>query len=139
MREDFEYMKQHYGGLKMRRLFAVLIMCFATASWAGRVVPPDMNVAVLQQVSYPQVVLSPDGFSWLRVFTLGWLQGSTAYEAVEGVRIRDENNRFIVKKRLPAKVGKPVAVRMDNGQRIVEIWVLSPDEQAYLRERAKKQ
>ncbi len=122
----------------MRRLFTVLIMCAATAAWAGRAVPPNMSVAVLQQVNYPQVVLSPDGFSWLRFFTLGWLKSSTAYEAVEGVRIRDENNRFIVKNRLPANVGKPVAVRMDNDSRIVEIWVLSPEEQAYLRARAKQ-
>ncbi len=122
----------------MRRLFAVLIMCVATAAWAGRAVPPNMSVAVLQQVNDPQVVLSPDGFSWLSFFTLGWLKSSTAYQTVEGVRIRDENNRFIVKNRLPAKVGRPVAVRMDEDKRIVEIWVLSPEEQAYLRARAKQ-
>ena len=113
-------------------------MCVATAAWAGRAVPPNMSVAVLQQVNDPQVVLSPDGFSWLSVFTLGWLKSSTAYQTVEGVRIRDENNRFIVKNRLPAKVGRPVAVRMDEDKRIVEIWVLSPEEQAYLRARAKQ-
>lgn len=123
----------------MRRLLLLVLLLSANLSWAGRVVPQDMNVAVLKQVSYPQVVLSPDGFSWLKFFTLGWLSSSTSYTAVEGVRVRDEHNRFIVKGRLAENAGKPVAVKMDNSKQIVEIWVLSEEEQAYLRQRAAKQ
>ncbi len=122
----------------MRRLLLVVLLMSANLSWAGRMVPKDMNVAVLKQVSYPQVVLSPDGFSWLKFFTLGWLSNSTSYPAVEGVRVRDEHNRFIVKGRLAENAGKPVAVKMDNSKQIVEIWVLSEEELAYLRQRAAK-
>ena len=77
--------------------------------------------ALVEAVDSGQVVLMPTD----TVYGLAATASRAGIESLARIKGRD--------------AGKPVAVRMDNGQRIVEIWVLSPDEQAYLRERAKKQ
>ncbi|UOO82151.1 hypothetical protein LVJ83_01335 [Uruburuella testudinis] len=116
----------------MRYFFAVCVLLCTSMVWAQRAIPQDMDVAVLKRVSYPQIVLSNDGLSWLKILTLGWLDRSAVFEVAPAVRIRDEHNRFIVRGKLVAKTGKTVAVRRDGGNRILEIWVLSePERQVF--------
>ena len=56
----------------MYRIFAVMLLLCSSVGWAQRAVPDDMDVAVLKEVAYPQIVLGNNGISWLKILTLGW-------------------------------------------------------------------
>lgn len=121
----------------MRKFFTLLILLCSSLTWAQRTVPADMDVAVLKQVNYPQVVLSNGGFPWLKILTLGWLDNNvSAFNTTHDLRIKDERNRFIVRGRLVGHIGKTVAVRRDDSGNIREIWVLTDSEQKAFEQRA---
>ncbi|MDO1509997.1 MULTISPECIES: hypothetical protein [unclassified Neisseria] len=121
----------------MRKLFTLLILLCSSLTWAQRTVPDDMDVAVLKQVAYPQVVLSNDGISWLKILTLGWLDNNvSAFNTTHDLRIRDERNRFVVRGKLASKTGKTVAVKRDAEGNINEIWVLTEGEEEAVKQRA---
>ncbi|MDO5069675.1 hypothetical protein LVJ85_01520 [Neisseria sp. Dent CA1/247] len=121
----------------MRKFFTLLILLCSSLTWAQRTVPADMDVAVLKQVNYPQVVLSNGGFPWLKILTLGWLDNNvSAFNTTHDLRIKDERNRFIVRGRLVGHIGKTVAVRRDDSGNISEIWVLTDSEQKAFEQRA---
>lgn len=121
----------------MRKFFTLLILLCSSLTWAQRTVPADMDVAVLKQVNYPQVVLSNGGFPWLKILTLGWLDNNvSAFNTTHDLRIKDQRNRFIVRGKLVGHIGKTVAVRRDDSGNISEIWVLTDSEQKAFEQRA---
>ena len=80
----------------MKKYLLALLLALSSTAWAYRFPIDSMEVAVLKSASFPQVTLTTDGFSWLRTLTLGWLDdGAKTVDMVQGVRIKDENNRFI--------------------------------------------
>ena len=121
-----------------RELLAGLALFCTTFAWAQRTIPDDMNVAVLKKVEWPQVTLSNGGFSWVKLFTLGLVDGNAVTVPVSRlVRIKDETDRYIVMGRLGAYTDKVVAVRRDEGGVIREIWILNEQETAVLAEQAQ--
>ena len=54
-----------------KRLFLMALLFISQATWAARILPNQIQLAVLQQVNYPQVVLSGDGITWTEILTLG--------------------------------------------------------------------
>ncbi len=124
----------------MKKLFTLLILLFSSLTWAQRAVPADMDVAVLKQVAYPQIVLSDGGLSWLKILTLGWLDGNAAaFNTTPDLRIKDERNRFIVRGKLTGHTGKAVAVRRNEAGSVSEIWVLTDAEKQAFEQRAARQ
>lgn len=65
-----------------------------------------MDVAVLKEVAYPQIVLGNNGISWLKILTLGWLDNSRVFNVTSGLRVKDERNRFIVRGKLASLCGE---------------------------------
>lgn len=121
-------------GKMMRKILAVCILLCSSLSWAQRTIPDDMDVAILKEVNYPQIVLSNGGISWLKILTLGWLDNTSAFNISPGLKIKDERNRFIVRGKLTAKIGKTIAIRRDGGNNIQEIWILSePEKQVFVQ------
>ncbi|WP_373753567.1 hypothetical protein [Neisseria weixii] len=124
----------------LRGLLAACLLLCSSLTWAQREVPMDMNVAVLKQVELPYVKLSSGGFSWTKLLTLGLVDGNAGrFQLSRFVRIRDENDRFIVLGRLNAQVGKPLAVKQDGAGVIREIWVLTEGEVQSFAERVQNQ
>ena len=121
-------------GLRLTMLTALLCSSLA---FAGRSLPNDMDMAVLKQVNYPQVVLSIDGISWLKVLTLGWLSNNTSLEVSSGVRVRNEKNRFVTRNKLYGYVGKPIGIRRNKENNIEEIWILTDEERETFRRRVQ--
>lgn len=117
-------------------LVAMVLIGLAMPSWAQRSLPEDMDMAVMQDVRFPTIVLSPDGFSWLKILTLGWLDNAKAFQMSQGVRVRDKENRFIVWGLLSQYRGNAVAVRRDAMNQINEVWILTPAEQEVFHQRA---
>lgn len=120
----------------MRRLILLIAMLFSCVAYAGRSLPLDMEVAILKSVDYPLITLAHDGISWTKALSLGLVDKTQTFNVSTGFRIRDERNRFIVKGRLYQEVGKPVAVKYQNGL-LQELWVLSDYERKILKERAR--
>lgn len=117
----------------LRGFIAVSILLLSSLTWA-RTLPDDMDVAVLKRIDLPYVELSSGGFSWMKVLTLGWIDGNAAtFQLARGVRLRDENDRFLVLGRLTVQSGKPVAVKRDAAG---ELWLLNDDEVAAFKEKA---
>ena len=120
----------------LRGFIAVSILLLSSLTWA-RTLPDDMDVAVLKRIDLPYVELSSGGFSWMKVLTLGWIDGNAAtLQLARGVRLRDENDRFLVLGRLTVQSGKPVAVKRDAAGVIRELWLLNDDEVAAFKEKA---
>ena len=55
---------------------------------------------------------------------------------VQGVRIKAENNRFITHGQLQNYTGRIVALRRDGAGNILEMWILTPQENEAFKERA---
>ncbi len=124
----------------LRGLLAACLLLCSSLTWAQRDVPTDMSVAVLKEVELPYVKLSSGGFSWTKLLTLGLVDGNAhRFQLSRFVRIRDENDRFIVLGRLNAQVGKPLAVKQDGAGVIREIWVLTEGEVQNFAERVQNQ
>ena len=120
----------------LRGFIAVSILLLSSLTWA-RTLPDDMDVAVLKRIDLPYVELSSGGFSCMKVLTLGWIDGNAAtFQLARGVRLRDENDRFLVLGRLTVQSGKPVAVKRDAAGVIRELWLLNDDEVAAFKEKA---
>lgn len=120
-----------------RFCFIVLGLLFTLPALAGRVLPQNMDMAVLKSAQYPQVELTEDGFSWLKLLTIGWLDGAKQFQMTPTVRIRSQQNLFVTYNNLPKFAGKAVAVRRNNKNQIEEIWILTEAEREVYRQRAE--
>ena len=54
-------------------LLLTVLLGVMQVAMAARALPTNMDIAVLKNYQQRQVELSPDGFTWLKFFTLGWL------------------------------------------------------------------
>ncbi|MDO5686925.1 MAG: hypothetical protein Q4G42_06045 [Neisseria sp.] len=122
----------------MKRLMAMLMLSLmlAAPAWAGRVLPQDMDMAVIKSAQYPEIVLTPEGFSWLKFLTLGWLDKAQSFQMTAAVKVRNQKNLFVTHGNLPRFAGEAVAVRRNNSNQITEIWVLTEPEKEIFRQRA---
>ena len=126
-------------GNAMKKIIVVLMMLGAMQlAFAARALPINMDIAVLKAYQGRQVELSPDGFTWLKFFTLGWLDKSKVFNMSVAVTVKDESNRFITYGRLTKHLGKVVAVKRDPYNNINEIWVLTDREREQFRQIAKQ-
>ena len=119
-------------------LFLTALLGVMQVAMAARALPTNMDIAVLKNYQQRQVELSPDGFSWLKFFTLGWLDKSRIFEMSAAVKVKDENNRFITYNKLSKNLGKVVAVKRDPYNNIDEIWILTDREREQFRQLAKE-
>lgn len=120
--------------MKIRLLF-LSVYLWSSLALAARALPVDMDMAILKQVQYPQVVLGTGGISWLKILTLGWLSNDAVFQVSVDVRIRNEQNRFITRGKLNAYVGKAVGIRRNPANNIEEIWILTDQERATFQAR----
>ena len=119
-------------------LFLTALLGVMQVAMAARALPTNMDIAVLKNYQQRQVELSPDGFSWLKFFTLGWLDKSKVFNMSVAVTVKDESNRFITYGRLTKHLGKVVAVKRDPYNNINEIWILTDREREQFRMIAKQ-
>ena len=96
-------------------LLLTVLLGVMQVAMAARALPTNMDIAVLKNYQQRQVELSPDGFSWLKFFTLGWLDKSRIFEMSAAVKVKDESNRFITYNKLSKNLGKVVAVKGGTG------------------------
>ena len=119
-------------------LLLTVLLGVMQVAMAARALPTNMDIAVLKHYQQRQVELSPDGFSWLKFFTLGWLDKSRIFEMSAAVKVKDESNRFITYNKLSKNLGKVVAVKRDPYNNIDEIWILTDREREQFRQLAKE-
>lgn len=117
----------------LRACICVALLFLSSASWAGRAIPSYMQVAQLKSAAGQQVVLSKSSWNLTRVLSLGLMKKNQVFPLNTNVRIRDENNRFVTYNKLPQFLGKAVAVRFDQNNRIQEMWILTDDERHSLQ------
>lgn len=123
-------------------LLLALTLCALMPALAGRVIPPNMALFEIRDVAEPMLEVCPPRASWLRWITLGLVDDAQTLKISPALRIRDENNRFILRQKLAAQKGKIVAVRYDTIGLVGEIWILTPAEldqyEAYLQREAER-
>lgn len=106
-----------------------LLLGLSTPALADRVIPAGMMVGFVDSAVYPVITLKRPRPSLLRqVMTLGLYKRTVSYPLSVSVRIRDENNRFMVYGLLPNITGKFVGIKVGLDSRISQIWVLTERE-----------
>ena len=111
------------------RLFTLLVslLCTQTAL-AGRVLPASLQIGEIGAADHSQIRFVAADRSWLQTLTGLFVPSGTAYRLAPGVRILDENNRFLLTGQLPGLVGKRVGVTVDVSGDINRVWVLTDDD-----------
>jgi hypothetical protein len=115
-------MLQLVGGL-------ALLLGLSAPALADRVIPSGMMVGFVDSAVYPVITLKRPKPSLVRQVMTLWLYDKTvSYPLSVSVRIRDENNRFMVYGLLPQITGKFVGIKVGLDSRISQIWVLTEKE-----------
>ncbi|WP_024301250.1 hypothetical protein [Pseudogulbenkiania sp. MAI-1] len=111
------------------RLFVLLVLLICTrTALAGRVLPASLQIGEISAADSSQISFAAADRSWLQALAGLFIPSGTAYRLAPGVRILDENNRFLLTGQLPGLVGKPVGVTVDVSGAINRIWVLTDDD-----------
>lgn len=106
-----------------------LVLGLSSPALADRVIPSGMMVGYVDSAVYPVITLKRPKPSLLRrVITLGLYQKTVSYPLSVSIRIRDEDNRFMVYGQLPKITGKFVGIKVGLDSRISQIWVLTEAE-----------
>lgn len=113
----------------LRLALCGLILLTASFAWAGRILPRDVQIVVLKNAEGQQVVLGTAKKAWLHTLSLGLINGNKTFQLSRAVRVHDANNRFITYNNLSRFKNSPIAVRFDRMNQILEIWVLTDEEQ----------
>lgn len=107
---------------------ALVLGCIAPAQ-ADRVLPSGMMLGLVDSAQYPVITLKRTKPSLLKQVATLWLYNKTvSYPLSVSVRIRDENNHFLVYGLLPNVAGKYVAIKPGIDNRITQVWVLTVEE-----------
>lgn len=106
-----------------------LMLGLSSPALADRVIPSGMMVGFVDSAVYPVITLKRPKPSLLRqVITIGLYKKTISYPLSVTIRIRDENNRFMVYGMLPKITGKFVGIKMGLDSRISQIWVMTEAE-----------
>ncbi|MDH0288259.1 hypothetical protein N7414_03960 [Pseudomonas sp. GD04087] len=106
-----------------------LMLGLSTPALADRVIPSGMMVGFVDSAVYPVITLKRPKPSLLRrVVTLGLYNKTVSYPLSVSVRIRDQQNRFMVYGLLPQITGKFVGIKVGLDSRISQIWVMTEAE-----------
>ncbi|ASK26828.1 hypothetical protein [Neisseria chenwenguii] len=116
----------------LRGFFTFLVLLVSLPALAAqRDLPADINVAVLKKVELPYLELGNGGVSWIKILTLGLVDGKAQkFQISRFARIKDENDRYTSAAKLQTKTGRPIAVKRDAAGVIREVWVLHDEESA---------
>lgn len=112
----------------LRLSLCVLLLIISAISWAGRILPNDIQVVTLKDAVGKQVVLGSAKKAWLRTMTLGMVNGNKTFELSTNIRLRNDRNNFETYNRLQYYRNRTIAVRFDRYNRIQDIWILTPEE-----------
>ncbi|MCG8906243.1 hypothetical protein [Pseudomonas sp. DP-17] len=106
-----------------------LLLGLSSPALADRVIPSGMMVGFVDSAVFPVITLKRPKPTLLRqVMTLGLYKKTISYPLSVSIRIRDEDNRFMVYGQLPKITGKFVGIKMGLDSRISQIWVLTQAE-----------
>lgn len=106
-----------------------LMLGLSSPALADRVIPSGMMVGFVDSAVYPVITLKRPKPSLLRrVITLGLYNKTVSYPLSVSVRIRDQQNRFMVYGLLPQITGKFVGIKVGLDSRISQIWVMTEAE-----------
>lgn len=112
----------------LRVSVCTLFFLIAAHSWAGRILPNDIQIAVLKNAVGKEVVLGSAKRGWLRTVTLGVVNGNKSFLLSNNIRVRNDRNNFETYNKLQNYRNRTVAVRFDRSERIQDIWVLTAEE-----------
>lgn len=100
-----------------------LLLGLSAPALADRVIPSGMMVGFVDSAVFPVITLKRPKPSLLRqVMTLGLYNKTVSYPLSVSLRIRDEDNRFMVYGQLPKITGKFVGIKVGLDKRISQIW-----------------
>lgn len=107
-----------------QRLLMIFPLFLCSFCWAQRVIPADMHILHLQKVQFPIAEFTDYSGSWLGHL----LRKKIVGQIDDDVRIRNQQNRFVVRSKLLSYLKNPVAVHYDANGVITEIWILTDEE-----------
>ncbi|SDH37737.1 hypothetical protein [Pseudomonas panipatensis] len=113
---------------RLLALGTLLLLCAGGAE-AGRELPSGMLVGVVDSAQFPVITLKrPKPGLLTRIITLWMYDGTISYPVAPSVRIRNQNNLFVVSGLMPQLKDKFVALKSGLNGEVNQIWVLSEAE-----------
>jgi len=110
---------------------AAMLLLFTGTAEAGRDLPAGMLVGVVDSASFPVITLKRPKPSLVKqVVSLGFYEKTVSYPVAVSVRIRNENNLFVVNGLMPQLKGKFVGLKNGINGEVNQIWVMTEAEAA---------
>ena len=107
-------------------IFLGLLLSVSSAFAAGRFVPDDLIFVQIRDVNTRtmeiKLVNASDGFI-KRIYKSAYI-----FRIAQGVRIKDERNKWVVRGKLPNYKGYVFGVRFSNAGQLNEMMILSDEE-----------
>ena len=95
----------------LKHLLFVLLLLFALAAHAGRILPPNAKIGQIDGNAYPEVKIDGE-----------------VYRLAPGARIYDTYNRIIIPTQMPQS-GR-VYYQLDPAGLLIQMWLPTPDQEA---------
>jgi hypothetical protein len=115
----------------MKTPLAVLTaLLFASAAWAARPLPVDLQLGTLLGSNGEMVSFAARSPSLLGRIVGLVVPGSVSYPLGPALRVYDTDNRLVLTGQLNNFAGSPVGVTFDFQGNLNRIWVLTGDELA---------
>lgn len=110
---------------------AAMLLLFTGSAQAGRDLPAGMLVGVVDSASFPVITLKRPKPSLVKqVVSLGFYEKTVSYPVAVSVRIRNENNLFIVTGLMSQLKDKFVGLKSGINGEVNQIWVMTEAEAA---------
>ncbi|OWY40719.1 hypothetical protein CEK28_00110 [Xenophilus sp. AP218F] len=121
----------------MKKLIAILLACgFSLSVHAARLMPAEAQAGTIDDIDGHSVSFTQQPATLLRGLIGLILPLGQSYRLAPGVRIYDQDNRFLLTGQLPDLAKRNVAVTFDGSGSINRIWVLRDEEIEMLKQRA---
>lgn len=107
--------------MRLLRLLPLLfVLALPLPALAGRIFPQNLKFGELKGAAYPAVQI-----------------GDAVYHSAPGLRIYDRSNRMILPVALPQSA--VVLFQLDMQGQLSQLWLLTPEEEAAVREALSRQ
>ena len=116
-------------------IVALLAASLAAPALAGRLLPLDLKAGTVRAADDATIEFVKKDRSLLESLLGIFIRSNRQFPLAPGLRIFDENNRFLLRGQLDSLEGKPVGVTFNMQGQINRIWLLRPEEVELLKQR----
>ncbi|MDF0606801.1 hypothetical protein HZU77_014235 [Neisseriaceae bacterium TC5R-5] len=121
--------------MKKSSLLVFVLLILVLPVQAARLLPEDIKAGTIRNVADASIEFVKKDRSLLETLTGIFIRSNRQFPLAPGLRIFDQNNRFLLRGQLAGLEGQAVAVGFNMQGQINRVWVLLPEEVEQLTQR----